>query len=212
MEKIIVLNHVSKSFKKKTLFQDICLEINAASINGFVGINGCGKSVLFKLISGLYQPDKGEIYVYGKKNGIETDFPEDMGIMIDSPGFIEIYSGFTNLKYLAEIKNKIDDEKIKYTMKLLGLNPNNKTRVKNYSLGMKQKLGIIQAIMEDQKIIILDEPFNALDKESCKNLKELIKTLKKKGKTILLTSHNQNDLDELCDNIYLLEDKQLQQY
>jgi len=197
-------------FKGRKVFSDLNLSIESSKIVGFVGPNGTGKSVLFKLISGIYRPDKGNIYVRGEKIGEKgADFPTDLGILVDNPGFVGIYTGFKNLKYLAEIQGKIDDEKIISLMEALELSHIDKTLTKNYSLGMKQKMGIIQAIMENQDIIILDEPFNALDKRSVKKVKELIYNLKKEGKTVLLTSPNQADLDEMCDKLYYIYDYKL---
>lgn len=206
---VIKLVNVEKTFNRQILFSNVNFEIAEGSIVGFAGGNGSGKSVLFKLISGLYSPDHGEIFIRGEKLGQRIDFPENMGILIDTPGFIDIYSGFNNLKLLADIRKKISDDKIIKTMKLVGLDPENKTKVKNYSLGMKQKLAITQAIMEEQDIIILDEPFNALDAESNEKVKLLLLNLKKSGKTILLTSHNAEDLLSLCDVKYEFKNHEL---
>ncbi|MBQ8821423.1 MAG: ABC transporter ATP-binding protein [Lachnospiraceae bacterium] len=204
MEKIIELIGVKKVFKGNELFSDVNLQIEKGTIVGFKGRNGVGKSVLFKMISGLYMPDEGSIYVRGKKIGEDIDYPSNMGIMIDTPSFIEVLSGYENLLMLAEINGIISGDRIKEEMVKFGLDANSKKSVKNYSLGMRAKLGIIQATMEGQDIIVLDEPFNALDEKSCEYVYALIKTLKAKGATILLTSHNQSDLDELCDIQYLL--------
>lgn len=206
---IIELNNVKKSFKNQVLFENVSLSICQGTIVGFAGDNGCGKSVLFKLISGIYKPDVGDIII--RKNNISKsyDLPEDIGILIDEPGYVEIYTGFTNLKYLASIRNKIDDNQIIQTMKNLGLSPENKEKVKNYSLGMKKKLGIAQAIMEDQSIIILDEPFNALDSSSQENVKKIIRKLKEDDKIVLITSHQAIDLDELCDQVYEIKNQKI---
>jgi len=207
---MLKLQNINVNFKGRTIFSELELDIEKSGIYGFVGPNGTGKSVLFKLISGIYRPDLGEVFVRGQqlgKNGV--DFAPNLGIMVDNPGFVGIYTGFKNLKFLGEIQGKVTDIEIKEWMKFLGLNPDDKTLTKNYSLVMKQKLGIIQAIMEGQDIVILDEPFNALDKKSTAKVKDLILKLKSENKTILLTSHNQSDLDELCDKIYYLEDYKL---
>ncbi|KYH30546.1 putative ABC transporter ATP-binding protein YxlF [Clostridium tepidiprofundi DSM 19306] len=204
MEEIIKINKVSKSFNGMEILKDISLSINKGSTVGIIGENGSGKSVIFKLICGFVKPDSGEIYIRGEKLGEKFDFPDNVGALINKPGYIDMYTGFKNLKFLAGIRNKIDDDKIKSTMKLVGLDSNNRTKVKHYSLGMKQKLGIAQAIMEDQDIIILDEPFNALDFRTNNDIKKLIKRLKDKGNTILLTSHNHSDIEELCDEIYII--------
>lgn len=172
--------------------------------------NGSGKSVLFKIICGFEKPDQGSVYVRGRqigKNG--RDFPADMGVFINSPGFIGIYSGFQNLKFLADIQGKIGEKEIRQTMTKVGLDPDNKAKVDNYSLGMKQKLGLAQAIMEGQDILILDEPFNALDYKTYEDVKTIIRMLKAEGKTIFLTSHHYKDIEQLCDQVYSIEDCQL---
>lgn len=202
MEPVIQLINVSKSFRGEPLFHDVNLTIHSGEVVGFIGRNGCGKSVLFKLMAGIYRPDSGEIFVRGERLGETADFPENMGLMVDSPGFIDVCTGFQNLQYLASIRGKIDDGTIAAYMELVGLNPRNKTRVKNYSLGMKQKLAIAQAIMENQDILLLDEPFNALDEEIHENMLALITRLKEEGKTILLTSHNSDDIDAVCSRKY----------
>ncbi|MFR2095419.1 ABC transporter ATP-binding protein [Eubacterium sp.] len=211
MNNIIEFSNVSKSFNKTVILKNVSFKIQAGETIGFVGQNGCGKSVLFKLISGIYRPDNGEIFVNGEKLGEKTDFPKNIGIIIDSPGFIDIYTGFQNLKYLATIQNKIDDETIVEYMKLVGLDPDNKTRVKNYSLGMKQKLAIAQAIMEDQELLLLDEPFNALDEKTHSDILLLIKNLQTKGKTILLTSHNVEDINSVCQRKFKIENNTLRE-
>ena len=159
----IKVENVSKQYNGVNILTDINLKIEKGTTVGIVGSNGSGKSVLFKIISGFTAPDTGNVLIRDNELGKDMDFPEDMGIFINSPGYISLYNGFKNLKLLADIRGNIDDKKIASTMELVGLNPNNKTKVDGYSLGMKQKLGIAQAIMEDQNIIILDEPFNSLD-------------------------------------------------
>lgn len=207
MKKAIELYNVSKSFKNHEIFKNVNLCVFEGEIVGFIGQNGTGKSVLFKLISGIYRPDSGVIKVNNQVLGSDCDFPDGIGILIDNPGFIDIYTGFQNLKYLASIKNEINDDEIKKAMEIVGLDYNNKTRVKNYSLGMKQKLAIAQAIMEKQKILILDEPFNALDDNSHKNMLELMKKFNSEGKTILITSHNANDIELLCSRKFTIKDR-----
>lgn len=202
MSTVIQLVGVSKSFNGNNLFSDVNIEIEQGTVVGFKGHNGSGKSVLLKIIAGLYLPDKGEVYIRGEKLGEKIDYPDNVGILVDAPGFIEVLSGFENLRLLAEIKGVIGHEEIKKAMKEMGLDPESKKRVKNYSLGMKEKLGIIQATMEHQDIVILDEPFNALDEVTCNYLYEYIRKLKNNNVTVLLTSHNQADLDALCDVQY----------
>lgn len=195
----------SKSFGKKVIYRNLNIRIKKGECVGFIGGNGTGKSVLFQMMAGLLPMDAGRVIVNGNVLGEKDDFPEDVGILINSPGYIECYSGFKNLQMLAGIQGKIGDEEIKSTMRLVGLDPENKTHVKKYSMGMKQKLGIAQAIMEHQKIIILDEPYNALDFTTNKEITRILNNLKKEGRTILLTSHQHEYLEKLCDTMYYIE-------
>ncbi len=210
MSSYIEVRNVSKSFSGRAILQNISLSVEQGTTVGLVGANGSGKSVLFKIICGFEKPDQGSVYVRGNqlgKNG--CDFPESLGVFINSPGFIGIYSGFQNLKFLADIQGKIGEKEIRQTMTKVGLDPDNKAKVDNYSLGMKQKLGLAQAIMEGQDILILDEPFNALDYKTYEDVKAIIRMLKAEGKTIFLTSHHYKDIEQLCDQVYSLEDCQL---
>lgn len=210
MKTVIELKNVSKNFKNKELYRNIDLRINEGECIGVVGENGAGKSVLFQLMTGLLPVDEGEVWVNNKQLGASgMDFPEGVGILINEPGYIEYYSGLKNLQMLAGIQNKVTTEQIKETMKLVGLNPEDKTPVKKYSMGMKQKLGIAQAIMENQSIIILDEPYNALDFQTNKDITRLLLLLKEQGKTILLTSHQHEYLEKLCDKIYCIESRRI---
>lgn len=195
----------SKSFGKKVIYRNLNIKIIKGECVGFIGGNGTGKSVLFQMMTGLLPMDAGKVIVNGNVLGEKDDFPEDVGILINSPGYIECYSGFKNLQMLAGIQGQIGDEEIKSTMRLVGLNPENKTHVKKYSMGMKQKVGIAQAIMEHQKIIILDEPYNALDFTTNKEITRILNDLKKEGRTILLTSHQHEYLEKLCDTMYYIE-------
>ena len=151
--------------------------------------------------------DKGKIYVNGSRIGYDCDFPESLGIIIETPGFIPTYSGYKNLKILASLKGLIGKNEIKKTIERVGLDPNMKKPVSKYSLGMRQRLGIAQAIMENPKVLILDEPFNGLDKTGVVHMRGLIKDLKEQGKAILLASHNTKDIEELCDKVHDMEDK-----
>lgn len=206
---IISIRNVSKSYKKTTLFEDVSLEIEKGSIYGIVGPNGSGKSVLFKMICGFTFPDEGHILINGIEIGKKDRFPENFGIIIDRPGYIASKTGFQNLKELASIRGKITDEKIRETMQLVGLDPDSPQKAKNYSLGMKQKLAICQAIMEDQQVLILDEPFNALDIDSVINIRNLLLQFKKEGKTIVITSHNQDDI-KICNSVYRINRNSLE--
>jgi ABC-2 type transport system ATP-binding protein len=210
MSIIISINNVYKSFKGNPLFENINLDIEKGKIYGIVGPNGSGKSVLFKMICGFIFPDRGTISVQGSEIGKSKRFPENFGVIIDRPGYIANKTGFQNLKELSLIRGIIDDKQIIETMEIVGLNPYSNQKVKNFSLGMKQKLAICQAIMEEQQVLILDEPFNALDMESVKRIRNLLLRLKEEGRTILLTSHNQEDIN-ICDFVYRINQCKLEQ-
>lgn len=148
------------------------------------------------------KPDSGTVTVNGKAIGKDADFPENTGIIIEAPGFLPNYSGIKNLEYLASIRGKIGKEQIESAMKTVGLDPSSKLRVGKYSLGMKQRLGIAQAIMENQQLLILDEPMNALDKDAVEEMRKLFLSFKASGKTMLIVSHNEGDISTLCDEVY----------
>ncbi|MDI3311469.1 MAG: ATP-binding cassette domain-containing protein [Thermoanaerobacterium sp.] len=208
---LIELRNISKSYKGLTLFENTSVSFEKEKIYGIIGHNGSGKSVLFKMICGFVFPDHGGIFVNGEELGKNRRFPENFGIIIDKPGYLGDKTGFENLRYLADIQNKISDEKIKETLEKVGLHYTIKQKVKDYSLGMKQKLAIAQAIMEDQEVLLLDEPFNALDVDSVENIRGLLKSLNNEGKTILLTSHNNEDIEVLCDHVFRIRNYKLEQ-
>ena len=206
MSSYIEVKNVSKSFSGRAILQNISLPVEQGTTVGLVGANGSGKSVLFKIICGFEKPDQGSVYVRGNqlgKNG--CDFPESLGVFINSPGFIGIYNGFQNLKFLADIQGKIGEKEIRQAMGKVGLDPDNKTKVDNYSLGMKQKLGIAQAIMEHPKLLVLDEPMNGLDNNGVREMRELFIALKKEGTTILMATHSSDDVRELCDTVHEMD-------
>lgn len=210
MSSYIEIKNVSKRFGQKTILENVSLPVEQGQTIGLVGANGSGKSVLFKVLCGFEKPDSGSVFIRGKQLGKSgRDFPENMGVFINSPGFIGMYSGLQNLKFLADIQGKISEAEIREAMGKVGLDPENKTKVSNYSLGMKQKLGLAQAIMEGQDILVLDEPFNALDYHTYEDVKSIIRMLKAEGKTIFLTSHHYKDLEQLCDLIYTIQDCRL---
>lgn len=205
----IEIKNISKSFGDHIIFDDVSLSIDQGQCVGFIGENGVGKSVLFKMIAGLVEADKGQIYVKDQLVGRNENFPTNIGFFVNQPSFVDIFDGFENLKLLAEIKNSIDDKKIRDTMIAVGLDPDNKTKFKSYSTGMKQKLAIAQAIMEDQDLVLLDEPFNALDTKSNLEIINVINKLKEEDKTIFLTSHQEEYLRKLCNEIYLVNDNKI---
>lgn len=205
----IVLQGITKKFKEQIVFDHISLSFSQGKIYGIVGRNGSGKTVLLKCICGLLLPSEGTVEVNGKEVGRDIDFPENIGFIIENPGFLKNYSGFRNLKYLASIRGKIDDETIRKFMELVGLDPDEKKAVGKYSLGMRQRLGIAQALMENPDIIILDEPMNALDSAGAEEIREVILKMKEQGKLIIIASHIREDIDLLCDEVYRMENGEL---
>ena len=210
LEYVMEAKNVSKGFNGRIILDNVSINVEKGATIGIIGQNGSGKSLLFKIMVGLLRPDQGEVSVRGMKLGKNSDFPENMGILINSPGYIELYTGLENLQFLAAINHRITTEVIIATMKMVGLNLDDKTKVKNYSMGMKQKLGLAQAIMENQDIIILDEPFNALDYQTNNDIKAIIKNLQKEQRTILITSHNFQDIEELCSEVYIINNAHLE--
>ena len=209
MSAYMELRNITKQFSGQTVLENISLVVGKGTTIGLVGANGSGKSVLFKILCGFVKPDQGQVFIQEKQLGQKDDFPENMGVLINSPGFIGMYSGYKNLEFLANIRGVIGEREIKEAMQKVGLDPANKTKVDNYSLGMKQKLGLAQAIMENQEILVLDEPFNALDFKTYNDMKEIIRLLQAEGKTILLTSHNYEDIEQLCSTVYIIHDGKL---
>lgn len=207
---IITLENISKAFKGRSLFEGATAYFEKGKIYGIIGSNGAGKSVLFKMICGFVLPDSGRIHIDAAYRGKGTQFPQKFGIIIDRPGYLASQTGYENLKRLADIQGKIGETEILATMKLVGLDPDNHQKVKNYSLGMKQKLALAQAIMENQEVLILDEPFNGLDADSVNQIRQLLLNFKDQGKTILLTSHNKEDIDLLCDHVYRINNMKLE--
>ena len=206
---IIELKDINVKFKNETILENININLEKNKIYGFIGANGSGKSVLFKTMCGYIRPSSGEVIIDEKKLGKQYDFPDDMGILIEKPGFFWYTSAFNNLKYLADINKKIDSERIKDTIRMVGLDPESKKKVGKYSVGMKQRLGIAQAIMEKPSIIILDEPMNGLDTEGVELIRNLIFKLKEDGATIIISSHYKEDINVLCDEVYKVEKKKV---
>lgn len=202
---VVEIKKLSKCIRGNMILDNIDLNFKEGNIYGITGRNGSGKSMLFKAISGLIKPTNGIINVFDKKIH-EGDLPEKTGLIIENPAFLPQYTGFFNLKILASINNVITDDEIKDVMFKVGLSPNNNITVKKYSLGMRQRLGIAQAIMESPKLLILDEPMNGLDEDGVKLVRELILEMKKKSVTVLLASHNKEDIDTLCDKVYKMTD------
>ena len=197
----IKVENVSKDFAQERVLRSVTRKFESGLIHGIVGNNGSGKTVLMKCICGFLVPTEGKITVNGQIVGKDVDFPGNMGLIIETPGFLPNVSGVKNLEILASQNKKIGLSEIAEAIRTVGLDPKLNKPVGKYSLGMRQRLGIAQAIMEDPKLLILDEPLNGLDKHGVAEMRTLIKSLKAKGKTILLASHNQADIDELCDTV-----------
>jgi ABC-2 type transport system ATP-binding protein len=201
MELAVSIKDVSKDFKGDVILSNVTHDFEAGKIHGIIGNNGSGKTVLFKCICGFIRPSKGQILVYNEEVGKGRDFPDELGIIIESPGFLLSLSGYKNLEILASLKAKIKAKEIEEAMRRVGLDPAQKKPVGKYSLGMRQRLGIAQAIMEKPKLLILDEPMNGLDKKGVSDMRLLFKGLSGGGTTILMASHNAADIDELCDTV-----------
>ena len=202
---MIKIENYTQKIKKDIILNDINLHLKENKIYGFVGRNGSGKSILFKGICGLLNISNGKIIIKGKEIGKDIDFYDNLGAVLDGAGFLPNLSSFDNLKLLASIRNKISDSDIKSALNKVGLDPNDKKKYKKYSLGMKQKLALAQAIMENPELLILDEPFNGLESYSVKDIREMLIYYKKEGKTILISSHIKEDIDILCDEVYELD-------
>lgn len=201
----IIVDHVSLQIKKAKLLSDINLTLHSGKVYGLRGRNGSGKTVLMKCICGFMRPTEGSVSVNGKVIHRDMDFLPSAGIIIEEPGFFPNYSGFQNLKILAGIQNRITDDKIRQMMEMVGLDSAMKKSVGKYSLGMRQRLGIAQAMMEDPDILVLDEPTNGLDEDGVEWFRQFILEQKEKGKLILLASHSREDIEMLSDEVYFME-------
>lgn len=202
---IIDVKNINLIIGKTHILKDITVGFEEGKIHGLIGRNGSGKTMLMKCICGFIKSSSGEIRVDGKLVGKDIDFPRNMGIIIETPGFIPYYSGYKNLKLLAGLNNKISNEEIKQSMEQVGLDPKLKRHVKKYSLGMRQRLGLAQAIMENPAILILDEPFNGLDKDGVMDMRKYLLSYKAQGKTILICSHSAEDIAVLCDTVHEMD-------
>lgn len=201
----IEIEHVYKSFKGNRVLEDVSLHCESGHIYGIVGHNGSGKTVLFKCICGFYNCTQGSIKINGKIIGKEIDILPDAGIVIEEPGFVRRWSAYHNLEFLYTIRNKNDKKYLYSVLEKVGLDPLQKKAVGKYSLGMRQRYAIAQAIMENPGILILDEPMNGLDKDGVHEIREMLLQMKSEGKLILLASHNREDIELLCDEVYEME-------
>ena len=203
--------NVNLKIEKNTILNNVTMQVNKGEIVALIGRNGSGKTMLMKCICGFVKTTSGSIFVNEKKVGKEIDFPEKMGVIIETPGFISQYSGMKNLWLLAKLNSTLTKNEIASTMELVGLNPKLKRHVGKYSLGMRQRLGIAQAIMENPDILILDEPMNGLDYQGVEDVRKLLLNLKEQGKTILIASHNTEDIAVLCDHVWKMKSGEIKQ-
>jgi ABC-2 type transport system ATP-binding protein len=204
-ESIIEIKNLKKSFGKVNVLNGISVSFEKNKIYGLIGRNGSGKTVLMKCICGLIPVTSGIVSVRGKIIGEDIDIPQNIGVIIETPGFLPNYSAYRNLKFLADLRGNINKEMIYESIKNVGLDPENKKHVGKYSLGMRQRLGLAQAIMEDPDLLILDEPMNGLDKDGVKDMRKYLLDLREKGKTILIASHSSEDIDVLCDTVFEMD-------
>lgn len=205
MENIINVSGISKSFKGIKVLNDINVNFEKGKIHGIIGRNGSGKTVLIKIICGFVLPDSGEVIVDGKRIGKDVDFPQSVGIIIEAPGFLPHQSGYRNLEYLASLRGKIGKSEVFDAIKTVGLDPSDKKHVSKYSLGMKQRLGLAQAIMENPNTLILDEPMNGLDKEGVEDMRKLLLSFREQEKTVIIISHSTEDISTLCDTVHEMD-------
>lgn len=205
MKNWIEVQNLTLTIRETRILKDINLSLEQGKIYGFVGRNGSGKTMLMKCICGFIVPTAGTVWVDGKRIGKDVDFPPSAGIIIETPGFLPYLSGWRNLKRLADLNGKASDEDIRAAMERVGLDPSMKRAVRQYSLGMRQRLGIAQSIMERPALLVLDEPFNGLDEEGVAAMRILLQEMNKEGKTILLASHNAEDISLLCHHVFHMD-------
>ena len=201
----VEISHVTKRFGEDLVLKEVNLALDCGKVYGIVGNNGSGKTVLMKCICGFMPATTGTIRVFGKQIGKDVDFPERLGVIIEAPGFLTNLTGIRNIEILADMRRQITKADARIAMRKVGLDPDMRKPVAKYSLGMRQRLGIAQAIMEDPQLLVLDEPFNGLDKNGVAEIRKILLELKTEGKTILLASHNEEDIRILCDEVYEMD-------
>ena len=207
----IEIKGLTKQFKEAVVLNNVSVSFEQGKVHGLIGRNGSGKTMLMKCICGIVPYKTGTVLVSGKQIGKDVDIPPNVGVIIETPGFIPNYSGFNNLKFLAKINNRIGSNEIRKAISSVGLDPDDKKHVGKYSLGMRQRLGLAQAVMEDPELLILDEPMNGLDKDGVKDMRQYLLDLKAQGKTILIASHSAEDIDVLCDTVCEMDKGRLEQ-
>ena len=201
----IEIENLSKKINGVSVLENISVRFEQGKVYGLKGSNGSGKTMLMRAVCGLIVPSGGHVNINGEILGKDISFPGSIGILIENPGFISNYSGYKNLEILASIKNKIGNETIKETLTLVGLDCEDKKKYRKYSLGMKQKLGIVAAIMESPDILLLDEPLNALDDKGVATVHKIIEQARENGKIIILACHDFRELQALSDEIFVMD-------
>lgn len=201
MSDVVIIEKLVKKFKETEVLSNINVSFDKGKIHGLIGRNGSGKTMLMKCICGLVPVTSGRISINGKIVGKDIEIPENIGVIIENPGFIPSYSAYQNLYFLSKITSKIGRTEIRNSIQSVGLDPDNKKHVGKYSLGMRQRLGLAQAIMENPDLLILDEPMNGLDKDGVLDMRKYLLNLKEQGKTILIASHSTEDIEILCDTV-----------
>lgn len=201
MNNIIEIKKLVKKFGDTTVLNNINVSFSSGNVHGLIGRNGSGKTMLLKCICGMIPTSSGSIKVSGKLIGKDIDIPDNIGVIIETPGFLPEYNAYNNLRFLADIHGGITKDEIENAIKQVGLDPKDKKRVGKYSLGMRQRLGLAQAIMENPEILILDEPMNGLDKDGVSDMRNYLLQLKRQGKTIIIASHSAEDIEILCDTV-----------
>lgn len=207
----IRIENLNKKIKGSVILDDISLTMTPGRIYGLRGKNGCGKTMLMRAICGLLIPDGGHIYIDDEELHRDIKFPRSIGALIENPSFLPQYTGFRNLRLLAKLMGGISDDDVRYAIERTGLDPDDKRVYRKYSLGMKQKLGIANAIMGEPDVIVLDEPINALDEESVENIKKELLKLRDGGSLITTACHDSEELEYLCDEIYEMKDGRIVQ-
>jgi len=206
---VVEVNGVSKQIGDRRILDQVDLRVPDGQIYGISGHNGAGKSILLRIISGLVRPNSGQVRVFGEVIGGAVEFPKATGVVIDGPGFLPHYSGVKNLQLLAMIRDQVSLQEITDAMRLVGLDPQDRRPVRTYSTGMRQRLGLAQAIMERPKLLLLDEPTSAIDRDGREAIYQFLKDMKSKGVTIVHTSHSKEELSTLCDAAFLMENGRL---
>lgn len=207
----IYVKDLSLVIGRQVILRGINARFTGGKIYGLVGYNGSGKTMLMKCICGFVRPTAGGIRINGRWLGVEQDFPDSLGALIETPGFLPYYTGQKNLRLLAGLQGQVDEVEILRAMRAVGLDPANRKTVGKYSLGMRQRLGIAQAVMGDPELLILDEPMNGLDPDGAAQVRKLLLALKEESRIILLASHIQQDILELCDTVCQMQAGELHQ-